>query len=663
MDISPVRQSGPVFLDAAGRQVILRGVNLGGDCKVPFPEGGTNFPSDFSDHREVSFIGRPFPIEEADEHLGRLRHWGFNLLRLLTTWEAVEHAGPGRYDDAYLDYLAEVTRRAGEHGFHVFIDFHQDAWSRMTGGDGAPGWTFEAAGLDFTRFHRAGAAHVMQAKYDYATGGRQEAYPQMSWGGNNRLPAAAIMWTLFWGGRTFTPDLKVDGRNIQDVLQQAYLGSMREVARRVRRLPNVLGFDTLNEPATGWMGERLGYRHLGPSEDNPGRAAPGPALSALDSLAAAQGLTVRVPRLVRDPKTGRSGDTGEVATLNPDRVRIWTGDCPFERAGAYRIVGDRAEALDEEFFRTRGGRRLTISEDGFGPLFRDVAKVTRAENPDWSVFAEIDPYGAAAGRPFPADLPERTVNASHWYDSATLYLKTFDPSSSFDLATGQEATSADEVRERFTHQIAFRTSRPAETFPGGGAPSLLGEFGIPFDLDDGEAYDLWAEGRREPALWNTHVAALSLMYDAIDALQIHSAQWNYTASNRNDLMIGDGWNQEDLSIYSLDQADPALGPDSGGRALEGFCRPYVRATQGRLETVCFDQEHRVFETTWDADPTIHPPTEIYVPAVQFPEGFEVTMDGEASVERHAQFIHVTARRAGPLKLTLRGPAGSGPAES
>ena len=32
--------------------------------------------------------------------------------------------------------LAEVCRRAGEHGLYVFVDFHQDVWSRMTGGDG-----------------------------------------------------------------------------------------------------------------------------------------------------------------------------------------------------------------------------------------------------------------------------------------------------------------------------------------------------------------------------------------------------------------------------------------------------------------------------------------------------------------------------------------------
>ncbi|RYF09411.1 MAG: hypothetical protein EOO77_23885, partial [Oxalobacteraceae bacterium] len=151
---------GTTFRDTNQRHVILRGVNLGGDTKVPFaPDGRTHNPTDFADHRTVSFVGRPAPLNEIDDHLARLKHWGFNCLRLLTTWEAVEHAGPGKYDEAYLDYFTEVCRRAGQHGLHAFVDFHQDAWSRMSGGDGAPGWTFEAAGLDFSKFAETGAAH------------------------------------------------------------------------------------------------------------------------------------------------------------------------------------------------------------------------------------------------------------------------------------------------------------------------------------------------------------------------------------------------------------------------------------------------------------------------------------------------------------------------
>ena len=52
------------------------------------------------------------------------------------------------YDEAYLDYLLMVVRKAGEYGISVFIDPHQDVWSRWTGGDGAPAWTLEKVKSD-----------------------------------------------------------------------------------------------------------------------------------------------------------------------------------------------------------------------------------------------------------------------------------------------------------------------------------------------------------------------------------------------------------------------------------------------------------------------------------------------------------------------------------
>jgi hypothetical protein len=62
-----IHTHGPWFVDERGRTLLLRGVNLAGSSKVPIGLP-TRVRERFFDQRNVSFVGRPFPIEEADEH-------------------------------------------------------------------------------------------------------------------------------------------------------------------------------------------------------------------------------------------------------------------------------------------------------------------------------------------------------------------------------------------------------------------------------------------------------------------------------------------------------------------------------------------------------------------------------------------------------------------
>jgi len=242
-----MQTQGAWFMDEFGRRLILHGVNLGGSSKVPrSPNGATHLSEGFFDHRRVSFVGRPFPLEEADEHFSRLRAWGLTFLRFLVTWEAIEHAGPGQYDQEYLDYLEAVVAKAHGYGLKLFIDPHQDVWSRFCGGDGAPGWTLEAVGFDLTALHQTGAAYLHQVHGDPP--------PRLIWPTNATKLATATMFTLFFGGNLFAPKLKVDGEPIQEFLQRHYCAALQQVARRLRRFSHVVGYDTMNEPLVGYFG-------------------------------------------------------------------------------------------------------------------------------------------------------------------------------------------------------------------------------------------------------------------------------------------------------------------------------------------------------------------------------------------------------------------------
>lgn len=629
---------GGAFRDGGGRHLLLRGVNLGGDTKVPFlPNGHTYVPTNFTDHRTVSFVGRPAPLDEIDEHLARIVHWGFNCLRLLTTWEAVEHAGPGIYDEAYLDYFAEVCRRADRHGLFVFIDFHQDAWSRMSGGDGAPGWTFEAAGLDFNKFHTTDAALLMQHNYDHRIGGRQCSYPTMSWGGNYARPANGIMWTLFFAGADFAPGAAVDGRNIQHFLQDHYFGAMQALAERIVDLDNVIGFDTLNEPSTGYIGKLL---------TEPLARGEGPLLTALEGLAIASGMTRELPEI--------AFGQGVVGTrrLNAGGETIWLPgyEDPFRAAGVWDVNAEgQPTALIAQFFKIRDGREVDMERDYMLPFFHRVADTMRSVQPDWLLFAEIDPFDAVKGKGFPQGMPERTVNASHWYDISALVTKQFDARRSVHVMTGEVREGRQAIEDSYTRE--FTILRAAGAGMNGGSPTLIGECGIQYDMNDAEAFKRWENGDRSPNIWKSQTEALSLMYNALDRLLLSSTQWNYTVSNRNDPMIGDGWNQEDLSIWSHDQLIDGE-PMSGGRAVEGFCRPYVRRAQGVIRGQCFDADNGTFEATIEVDPSIGAATEIYVPDVHFPQGYRTEIVGDAQFESKDQHIHMVSTVGGVICIRI-----------
>jgi endoglycosylceramidase len=120
------------LVDAEGRVVLLHGVNarVQGVFDVTFDDGRTELET--------------IPDFDATD-AARARRMGFNALRLPINWSALEPKDGAGFDDAYLDRVAAVVKLAGDAGLRVLVDFHQDAYSKEIGEDGAPLWAIVPA--------------------------------------------------------------------------------------------------------------------------------------------------------------------------------------------------------------------------------------------------------------------------------------------------------------------------------------------------------------------------------------------------------------------------------------------------------------------------------------------------------------------------------------
>jgi hypothetical protein len=583
--------------DDKGRTLILRGVNLGGSSKVPVrPDGASYKKESLLNPEYVSFVGRPFPLEEADEHFSRLKAWGFTFLRFLITWEAIEHRGPDMYDEDYLDYLEQVCAKAGDHGISLFIDPHNDMWSRWTGGDGAPAWTMELAGMDVLKFHETGSAFV----HSFYKG----ELPSMIWTTNQYKLGTATMFTLFFGGNDFAPLIRINGEPVQDFLQHHYIAAVKQVVRRLGQLKNVVGYDSLNEPLEGY----IGYKHLNRFGSYPLRMLYMP--TPYQSMLSASGYPQKVPfytnKIIFPVRI-------KYTVLNPGGVTLWKDghECIWKQHGVWTDSGGKPKLLQPYYFSSRQNREVDFAEDYLKPFIRRFVKEIQSVKSSTIVFIE----GPVGNKFFSWSKKDgkNVVNAHHWYDALTLMLKKYRPYISIDTIRERFILGKKRVKKAIIQQIGALKNISLTKM--GRIPTLVGEFGIPFDLDKKKAY------RTED--FSVHIKALDMYFNAIDAHLLNCTLWNYTADNT--IRHGDLWNEEDFSIFSRDlQADPS-SIHSGGKAVFSFVRPYAKRIAGRPLSMSFEQKSRIFRLIFEHDPVVKGDTEVFVPQIRYPDGFHVQL--------------------------------------
>ncbi len=123
--LSPVHTDLTHIKDFEGRYMHFRGVNVGGSTKVP-----VFLVEPLENGRDFTYVGRPFPLDDAEKWFAQLRDLGFNSIRLLYIWEAVFPDSYEEPDTEFLDYFERIIELAGQYGIYVLINCHENMWSR-----------------------------------------------------------------------------------------------------------------------------------------------------------------------------------------------------------------------------------------------------------------------------------------------------------------------------------------------------------------------------------------------------------------------------------------------------------------------------------------------------------------------------------------------------
>lgn len=571
-----LRIDGSTFRDKNKREITLHGINVAGDAKLPAkPEMNSHVKEHFFEGDDVSFVGRPFSVDDAHMHFSRLKRWGYNTIRYIFTWEAVEHKGPKQYDDEWIQHTIEVLRLAKNYGFYIFMDPHQDVWSRFTGGSGAPMWTVYACGLDPTKFAATQAALVQNTWPEPAE------FPKMIWATNYTRMACQVIWTMYFAGKDFTPKCIIDGKNIQDYLQDHFVAACKHLAQKIHEAGDlhgdtIIGWESVNEPNKGL----IGHPDLSviPTEQ---KLQKGTSPTAWQAILTGSGRALEVDcwefgglgpfksgtELV-DPK-------GVSAWLDPkefdDTKYGWKrdpewklGQCIWAQHGIWDPSKDKlkkplyfakhpktGEKIDHEFW----------TNNYFMDYYRKYKTAVRDVWPESIMFIQPSPFEIPPAIKGTKDDDPNMVFASHFYDGITLITKKWNRfwnvdvfgilrgkylSPAFAIKVGEGA-----IRNCFRDQLSAIRQEGIDYM--GVHPCVYTEIGIPYDMDDRYAY--------KTGDYTSQALAIDANHYAIEGSKAAGfTWWVYVAANSH--YWGDNWNGEDLSIYSTDDRLLPLSPSS-----------------------------------------------------------------------------------------------------
>lgn len=331
------------------------------------------------------------------------------------------------------------------------------------GGSGAPLWTVYAIGMNPRNFH------VTEAALVHNTWPKPKTFQKMIWSTNYTRLACLTVNTLFWAGKDFAPKAIIDGKNIQDYLQDHYINACRHLAQRIHHAEGleddvVIGWESLNEPNRGL----IGYENIEaiPSQQ---KLQLGTSPTAFQAMLTGAGRACEIsewafgamgPRRTGqkliDPKGTMAWLSADDDAINYDQKYGWErdpqwrlGECIWAQHGVWDFK--TGKALRSNYFASnpRTGKALpgyeAFTDEYFMPHYRRYKDMIRSVHAGAIMFCQPPILEIPPSIKGTEDDDKNMVHAIHYYDGFTLMTKkwsviTFCPSTF--LCCGFRLTSA-----------------------------------------------------------------------------------------------------------------------------------------------------------------------------------------------------------------------------
>jgi hypothetical protein len=288
------------------------------------------------------------------------------------------------------------------------------------------------------------------------------------------------------------------------------------------------------------------------------------------------------------------------------------------------------------------GQAIEFLQDYGIPFWRKATAAIRTHIPDAIIFCEpvldmTDPSKEQKPILSDEDVGPGCVWAPHYYDGMTLMTKSFSRYLGMDSVTQRPSISMEMISKSYAMGIS-KLMHEATFIGSNGCPVLIGECGIPFDLGGRLGKPLFFGDHESKTAFETGdfskcTMAMERTMSALEKAAVSYTIWCYQPENRN--AIGDGWNGEDLSLFSVDQVTEGDEDNlfAGGRSLEAVIRPYPCRVAGDVVRFSFGlfRKDRRFDFVFKPDRHLAvKETEIFLPRFQYPHGVKVVIIPESS---------------------------------